>query len=72
MMDYLDKLPLSVAILLCLTLGLAPFAPPHIWEKLVMLKNGELSRPIDWFDLFYHGVPWLLLLMKAIASSSKK
>jgi hypothetical protein len=36
-----------------------------------MLKNGELSRPIDWFDLFYHGVPWLLLIMKAIASSKK-
>lgn len=68
MMDLLDKLPLSAVVVLCLTLGLAPFAPPHIWEKLVMLKNGELSRPLDWFDLFYHGVPWLLLIIKAAAS----
>jgi len=70
-MALLDKLPMSAVIILCLTLGLAPFAPPHVWEKLVMLKNGELSRPIDWFDLFYHGVPWLLLIVKAAASLKK-
>jgi len=67
-MNVLDKLPLSMVIVLCLTLGLAPFAPPHIWEKLVMLKNGELSRPIDWFDLIYHSIPWLLLIIKTVSS----
>ena len=70
-MNFIRKLPWVLLIVGCLILGLAPFAPPHIWEKLVMLKNGELSRPIDWFDLFYHGVPWLLLIMKAVASSKK-
>jgi len=70
-MNFIKKLPWGLLIAGCLTLGLAPFAPPHIWEKLVMMKNGELSRPIDWFDLFYHGVPWLLLITKAIASSKK-
>jgi len=67
-MQLLDKLPWGLLIIACLTLGLAPFFPPHIWEKLVMLKNGELVRLIDWFDLFYHGVPWLLLIMKAAAA----
>lgn len=67
-MKFIDKLPWGILIIVCLTLGLAPFFPPHIWEKLVMLKNGELSRPIDWFDLFYHGIPWLLLIIKAAAS----
>ncbi len=67
-MKIIDKLPWGILIIVCLTLGLAPFFPPHIWEKLVMLKNGELSRPIDWFDLFYHGIPWLLLIIKAAAS----
>lgn len=70
-MKFIDKLPWGILVVACLTLGLAPFAPPHIWEKLVMLKNGELSRPIDWFDLFYHGVPWLLLIIKAAASLKK-
>jgi hypothetical protein len=64
-MQFLNKLPWGLLIIACLTLGLAPFFPPHIWEKLVMLKNGELKRPIDWFDLVYHGIPWILLMMKA-------
>jgi hypothetical protein len=61
----LDALPLGILILLCLTLGLAPFLPePHIWEKLKMLASGTLTRPIDIFDLLMHGAPWLLLLLK--------
>ena len=70
-MNFIIKLPWGVLIVGCLTLGLAPFAPPHIWEKLMMLKNGELSRPLDWFDLFYHAVPWVLLAIKAAASLKK-
>ena len=50
--------------ILCLTLGLAPFTPPHIFEKLQMLSQGTLKRPLDWFDLFFHGIPWLLLAIK--------
>ena len=67
MRKFLDKLPLSLLIVLCLTLGLMPIKPqPHIWEKLVMLASGELSRVIDWFDLLLHGTPWILLLLKLI------
>jgi len=65
---FIHKLSWGLLIIACLTLGLAPFFPPHIWEKLVMLKNGELVRPIDWFDLVYHGLPWLLLITKAAAT----
>ena len=57
--------PLPVAVLMCLTLGLAPFLPePHLWEKLKMLANGALVRPIDIFDLALHGAPWLFLALK--------
>jgi hypothetical protein len=43
-------------------LGLAPFVPePHLWQKLKMLANGTLSRPIDIFDLIMHAsVPILV------------
>jgi hypothetical protein len=71
-MQFLDKLPWGLLIIACLTLGLAPFFPPHIWEKLVMLKNGELKRPIDWFDLFYHAIPWVLLILKATYAAREK
>jgi hypothetical protein len=63
--QYLDELPLGMAVILALTLGLAPFVPePHIWEKLKMLAAGELKRGIDIFDLLLHTAPWLLLLAK--------
>ena len=60
-----ERLPLSLLIVFCLTLGLAPFAPePHLLEKLRMLVSGELGNAIDLFDLLLHGTPWLLLIVK--------
>lgn len=51
-------------ILLCLTLGLAPFFPePHIWGKLRWVAGGAKGMSaMDWFDIFFHGIPWLLLI----------
>jgi len=64
-MHLLDRIPLSIAVVLALTLGLAPFTPePHLWEKLRMLAAGDLRAPVDIFDLLLHGVPWLILGMK--------
>ena len=65
-MLWLDQIPWAVVLLLCLTLGLAPFAPPHLWEKLQMLFEGRLVRPLDWFDLFFHAAPWVLLVLKTV------
>ena len=65
---------ISFFIVFALTLGLAPFAPPHVYEKLVMLFRGELVKGIDIFDLVYHLLPWVLLGLKArivIASRRK-
>lgn len=61
---YIDMLPLGTLVLVCATIGLAPFTPPHVWEKLVMLFNGTLTQPIDIFDLAMHGLPWVALLVK--------
>lgn len=71
-MEFVSKMSWEMLIIACLTLGLAPFAPPHIWEKLQMLFRGQLVRPIDWFDLVLHGTPWVLLLLKVIASFTQK
>jgi len=65
MLKWFDRQPLLVFVIIALTLGLAPFVPePHVWEKLKMLATGSLSKPIDIFDLFLHGIPWLLLGLK--------
>ena len=64
-MTIIDRISWPIVVLLCLTLGLAPFVPePHIWEKLKMLAAGTLRRPVDIFDFFFHAWPWLLLMVK--------
>ena len=68
MKDLIDKIDWTMLIFLCLTLGLAPFNPPHIWEKLTMLAKGTLKKPLDWFDLVFHALPWILLIVKGIFS----
>lgn len=66
-MNWIDRLTLGTVVLIALTLGLAPFLPePHVWEKLKMLMDGSLAKPIDIFDLFLHGTPWVLLGIKLV------
>jgi len=65
MKKFLDKIPMLMLIIITIFLGLAPFIPePHLWQKINMLISGELSKPIDIFDLFMHGTPAVLLLLK--------
>lgn len=53
-----------IVVILCLTLGLAPYFPePHLWGKLRWISGGARGMAlIDWFDLLLHGFPWLLLI----------
>lgn len=66
MRGWLLAFPWPAAIFLCLTLGLAPFNPPHLFEKIGMLAKGELRRPLDWFDLLLHASPWLIAAAKGV------
>lgn len=66
-MQFIDNIPMVVLLILCVLLGLAPFVPePHIVEKLRMLSQGNLKKPIDIFDLLYHAAPFILLTIKLI------
>ena len=50
----------------------APFTPePHLVEKVRMLLQGTLTRPLDVFDLFIHAAPMVLLAVK-LARQRKK
>lgn len=65
MRPFLAKISYPVLILLTLLLGLSPFVPePHLMEKLRMLREGSLSRPLDIFDLFFHSLPAMVLGIK--------
>ena len=72
-MKWLDKIPLAPLLVIALALGLAPFQPePHLWQKLKMLADGSLVKPIDIFDLALHGLPTLLLLLKLARMALRK
>ena len=65
MLELIDQMPLSYALLGAATLGLAPFFPePHIWEKIKMIRAGTLKRPLDIFDFLMHAAPFALLAVK--------
>jgi len=53
----------KIIILMCLTLGLAPFFPePHIFGKVKWILGGANGMQLmDWFDTLFHGFPFLLL-----------
>jgi len=58
---------------LAVFLALAPFSPePHLWEKLKMLFTGTLVRPIDIFDLFLHGTPLIILVLKMLLGTRQR
>ncbi len=62
---WLDKLSFTWLALLAAWLAVAPLVPePHLIEKLRMLVQGTLVRPLDVFDLLMHAVPLLVLVAK--------
>ena len=71
-MAFLDNLPYSILIVFAVLMFLAPFRPmPHVIEKLIMLKNGTLTKAIDIFDLFFHLIPTFILLLKVYRDYTK-
>lgn len=72
-MQFIDHLPLWFLILLTLVMLGAPFVPePHLIEKMRMLSQGTLHRPIDIFDVFWHLLPALLLAAKRARMKRKQ
>ncbi|AFM13891.1 hypothetical protein [Turneriella parva] len=58
-------------------MALLPFGEtPHLWQKLLLLKDGYLHQPMDWFDLLLHGGPLVgvavLLATRALRSRTQR
>jgi len=65
MLIWLDRLPWLWLLLLAGGLAIAPITPePHLVEKLRLLVQGALVRPLDIFDLAMHTTPLLLVVLK--------
>jgi hypothetical protein len=54
----------KIIILICLSLGLAPFFPePHILGKIKWIFGGATGMTLmDWFDVLLHGFPFIFLI----------
>ncbi len=66
-MQFIDDIPLPVLILFAVLMLGAPFVPePHLVEKARMLAAGTLTRPIDIFDVFWHLLPSVLLVVRLV------
>lgn len=64
-LQWIDDVPWIPLVLLGGFLALAPFTPqPHAWEKIGLLMAGQLTRPLDMFDLLYHGLPLIIMGIK--------
>ena len=69
-MQWLDRIPMGLLALLALWLAVAPIVPePHLIEKLRLLSQGALVRPLDIGDLLLHSVPLALLVVRLIRKS---
>ncbi|MBN2158324.1 MAG: RND transporter [Spirochaetes bacterium] len=67
MMQFISRIPWALIIIACLTVGLIPYNPPHVWQKTVLMLQGRLVNPADLWDLFFHALPWILLVGKVIS-----
>ena len=73
MLNWIDRLPVKALLVVAVFFALVPFQPePHLFEKLKMLYHGELTRPIDIFDLFMHSFPIVLLAIRLIRIKMNK
>lgn len=64
-LKIIDNLPFGPVMFLGTIFALMPFTPePHLWQKAMMIANGLYMAPIDWFDIFVHGGPALLVIVK--------
>ena len=63
----------KIIILLCLTMGFAPFLPePHLFGKIKWILGGANGMQlIDWFDTIMHGFPFILLIRIIILKLTK-
>ena len=66
-MKWIDSLSIVPLAAVALVMAILPFnATPHLFEKVSMLVDGSLQRPIDIFDLLMHGTPTVLLIIRLV------
>ena len=73
MKDFIINIPYTVLIGAAILMALMPFQPePHLVQKFDMLMAGNLTKPLDMFDVLWHLLPTILLITKFVISKKGK
>jgi len=73
MKNFIKSLPYPILIIMSIFMALAPFQPePHLVQKFTMLMAGNLTKPLDMFDVLWHLLPIILLVTKFVLSEKEK
>ncbi|MBF0588683.1 MAG: hypothetical protein HQL53_06110 [Magnetococcales bacterium] len=65
--NWVDHISWTFLLVAAVWLTIAPYpiAPePHLLEKLRMLSEGTLTKPLDIFDLLWHSAAWVIVGIK--------
>ncbi len=69
MKEFIKGLPYLILIIMSIFMAFAPFQPePHLVQKFDMLMAGNLTKPLDMFDVVWHLLPVGLLIAKFLLS----
>jgi len=69
MKDFIVSIPYIFLIGAAILMALMPFQPePHLVQKFDMLMAGNLTKPLDMFDVVWHLLPVGLLITKFVLS----
>ncbi len=72
-LEFIDEIPILILVAVTILMALLPFVPePHLVEKTRMLMHGELTRPIDIFDLFWHSFLFIVLAIRLVRYKKSK
>ncbi len=71
-MKWLDDVSYVLLIGAALLMAWMPIQPePHLVEKYHLWKQGELHRWVDIFDVCWHLLPTILLIIKLLRAYSR-
>lgn len=74
MKDILSRFTYRQLTLFGVVMMFMPLVPePHLVQKLSMFLDGNLTRAIDIFDVFWHTLPfWIMWLKKYLEKPKEK
>lgn len=72
MLNWLHCPSMTMLVFAAILLGVMPVFPePHLLQKVRMLFDGTLVKPVDIFDLFWHGWPILWIVLRLLTPGAE-